>query len=318
MKTPPALNTDGVFCCKREIFVVNYNHKSLRGDCMEKFISFFTTLTLIFNYLFGLGAVGVSDGWELSSKQKLSPVVSMFSGQGICCDGEHFYGSGSMTAVNFTGLARFDLNMKCELKKSGRVPEEFHEKYGSDHIGGIDCANGFIYAPVEGDTDEGYLYNFILLYDCETLEYTGTYYDMTGDYLNDGIPWCAVDRENGFLYTSRFDPVDEILQYDLETMQFIKAIPLEKQLHRIQGGSVYEGNLYLSFDNKNPATEEYIYCVNPEDGSVETVLVRTLPNYDNEAEDLCVYPLPDGTLIHTLDYDKFICTNILHLKKTGE
>ncbi len=157
---------------------------------MESFISFFVSLGLIINYIFGLGAIDITDGYELVKKQKLSPVLSMFSGQGLCCDGEFFYTSGSMTAVNFTGLAKFDTDMKCRKLKSASVPKEFYDKYGSNHIGGIDCANGFIYAPVEGDIDgEGYLCNFILLYDCDSLEYTGTYYDMTSEYLDDGIPW---------------------------------------------------------------------------------------------------------------------------------
>lgn len=75
------------------------------------------------------------------------------------------------------------------------MPKEFTEKYGSNHIGGIDCANGYIYAPVEGKVDGKHLYNFILLYDCKTLKYTGIYYDMSSEYLTDGIPWCAIDRE---------------------------------------------------------------------------------------------------------------------------
>ena len=279
---------------------------------MNKLTSFFTTLSLIAAYIFGFGAVDVSQGYELARSEKLSPFVSMFSAQGICCDGEYFYCSGAMTAVNFTGLAKYDLDMKCIKTKGSRVPKEFREKYGSNHIGGIDCAGGYIYAPVEGEGDK---YNFILLYDCETLEYTGKYYDMTNEYLTDGIPWCAVDRENGFLYTSMFDPVDEILQYDLETMQLIKTIKLGEQIHRIQGGSVYEGMLYLSYDCKDPGIRETIFRVNPENGKVSTELVRELTNYDNEAEDVCVYPLPDGTLIHTVDYDKLICANVMHFAK---
>ena len=283
---------------------------------MEKFISFFTSVGLILSYIFGFGTAGVSDGYEIVSKQKLSPVASLYSGQGLCSDGEYFYTSGSLTAVNFTGLAKFDRDMKCIKTKGSSVPEEFHEKYGSDHIGGIDCAGGFIYAPVEGKIKgEGYLYNFILLYDCETLEYTGRYYDLTSDYLDDGIPWCAVDRENGFLYTSKFDPVGEILQYDLNTMNFIKAIPLSEEIRRVQGGSVYEGILYLSYDCKESGGREVIYSVDPVSGSVDTVFERSMPNYDNEAEDICVYPMPDGSLYHTLDYDKLICVNIHHISE---
>ncbi|MBQ7596284.1 MAG: hypothetical protein IJU45_06440 [Clostridia bacterium] len=281
---------------------------------MNRIAAFLTTVVLIFNYIFGFGTVTISGGFELVKTQKLNPFVSMYSAQGLCCDGEYFYCSGALTGINFTGLAKYDLDMNCLKVKSGCIPKEFTKKYGSNHIGGIDCAGGYIYAPVEG---EGYLYNFILLYECETLKFTGIYYDLTSEHLTDGIPWCAVDRENGFLYTSMFDPVDEILQYDLNTMELIRAIPLSEQIHRIQGGSVYEGKLYLSFDCKDPGTREEVLCVSPENGKVESLFVREMPNYDNEAEDICVYPLPDGTLYHTVDYDKLISANVLHFKKAG-
>ncbi|MEE1065003.1 MAG: hypothetical protein UH249_02610 [Acutalibacteraceae bacterium] len=283
---------------------------------MEKITSFFTTVALIFSYLFGFGVSTASEGYELVRHEKLNAVNSMFSGQGLCCDGEYFYGSGALTGINLTGLAKFDENMKCIEKKANAVPKEFYEKYGSNHIGGIDCANGYIYAPVEGDIDDvGYLYNFILLYDCETLEYTGIYYDLTSDRLTDGIPWCAVDGENGYLYTSKFDGVTEILQYDLETMEFIKAIPIDEELNRLQGGSVYEGILYLSYDVADSTTEQ-VLAVDLADGSVEVEFTRSLPNYDNEAEDICVYPSEDGALFHIVDYDKLINTNINHYKPT--
>lgn len=135
-----------------------------------------------------------------------------------------------------------------------------------------------------GKVDGKHLYNFILLYDCKTLKYAGIYYDMSSEYLTDGIPWCAIDRENGYLYTSQFHNVGEILQYDLETMTFLRAIPLEEKLDRIQGGSV--------------RVEFTRYC----------------PNYDNEAEDVCVYPMEDGSLFHVVDYDKLINANVSHYK----
>lgn len=91
------------------------------------------------------------------------------------------------------------------------------------------------------------------------------YYDMSSEYLADGIPWCAIDRENGYLYTSQFHNVGEILQYDLETMTFLRAIPLEEKLDRIQGGSVYNGMLYLSYDAAN-STQEQIIAVDPNTG----------------------------------------------------
>lgn len=136
---------------------------------------------------------------------------------------------------------------------------------------------------------------------------------MSSEYLTDGIPWCAIDRENGYLYTSQFHNVGEILQYDLETMTFLRAIPLEEKLDRIQGGSVYNGMFYLSYDAAN-STQEQIIAVDPNTGSVRVEFARYCPNYDNEAEDVCVYPMEDGSLFHVVDYDKLINANVSHYK----
>ncbi|MCR5149647.1 MAG: hypothetical protein K6B52_00285, partial [Clostridiales bacterium] len=204
---------------------------------MAKITSFFVTLSLIFSYIFGLGSISTVGNYSLDSKKKLPSSVSLFTAQGLCCDGEYFYGSGAISALKMTCLSKFDLNMKCKKRKLNAVPKEFTEKYGSSHIGGIDCAGGYIYAPVEGKIDGRYKYNFILLFDCDTLEYTGIYYDMTSSALTDGIPWCAIDRENGFLYTSSFKNIDEILKYDLEKMEFLGTVKLQHTLDGIQGGS---------------------------------------------------------------------------------
>ncbi|MBQ6264799.1 MAG: hypothetical protein IJK60_05060 [Clostridia bacterium] len=275
---------------------------------MKNVLSIFTVISLIFTYIFGLGEITTSQGYELTRSEKLAPTVSMFAGQGLCCDGEFFYTSGSMTGVGFTGLAKFDLNMKCLKRVMSAIPDEFKTSYQSDHIGGIDCFGGKIYAAVEGD---GYKYNFVLVYDCKTLEYTGEYYNLTSEYLTDGIPWLAVDGENKLLYTSKFSDVGEILVYDLESMQLTDKVELSRTVDRIQGGSVYEGILYLSYD-ADDSTDEQVLAVNLETGAVSVEFERHLPNYDNEAEDICVYPLSDGTLFHIIDYDKLICSNIRH------
>lgn len=283
---------------------------------MEKIASFFTTLSLILTYILGLGGISTSDGYRLENKKKLNSIVSLCSAQGLCCDGEYFYTSGALSAINFTGLAKFDLDMNCLKMKTGSVPKDFTKKYGSNHIGGIDCANGLIYAPVEGKIEgEGYKYNFVLVFDCETLEYTGTCYDLTSEHLTDGIPWCAVDREGKCLYTSQYNNANEILIYDLSDMTKMRTVQLQETVNRIQGGTIYNGYLYLSYDVAH-STEEQILKVDLETGAVSLEMTRYLPNYDNEAEDICFYPLNDGTLIHTLDYDKLLNSNVMHYSKT--
>jgi hypothetical protein len=69
----------------------------------------------------------------------------------------------------------------------------------------------------------------------------------------------------------------------------------------------------LSYDAAN-STQEQIIAVDPNTGSVRVEFTRYCPNYDNEAEDVCVYPVEDGSLFHVVDYDKLINANVSHYK----
>ena len=276
---------------------------------ITKLTAFFAAVSMFFCYVCGISVPETQEGINAVSRGRITGVNALAAGQGLCFDGEYWYTSGSVTALNITALAKWDENLRLKKVNFNAVPGEFRDAYGSNHIGGIDTAGGYIYAPVEGKTDRGYEYNFILLYDCETLEYTGRYFDMTSSYLTDGIPWCAVDEDAGYLYTSKYSGVTELLQYDLETGEMTGRIPLSRELTRIQGGSVYGGSIYLSYDNPN-STVETVSAVCLSDGTVTDVFTRNMCSPDNEAEDICVYPFPDGTLFHTLDYDKLIGVNI--------
>lgn len=277
-------------------------------EILTKIGAFFTAVGLVFGYLFGITGTSVSEGWKETSTDKLVGITALYAGQGLCFDGEYYYTSGSITALNITALGKFDKNMKKVKTVTSAVPKELYEQYGSNHIGGIGCANGYIYAPVE---DDDYNYNFVLLFDCDTLEYTGKCFELTCDKLTDGIPWCAVDAENGYFYTSQFDHVTEILRYDLETMEYIGSVKLDTELFRIQGGSVYNGKLYLSYDVRESVNEQ-VLSVDLATGAVKTEMERYLNNYDNEAEDICVFPMSDGSLIHCADYDKLLGLNVRH------
>lgn len=282
------------------------------SEFFSKITAFFTEVSLIIVYLFGMGTVGCSDGYEITGHEKVTMLNAIYMGQGICTDGEYYYSSGSLAAVNVTALAKWDRNMHRVKSNFIAVPKNFTKEFNSNHIGGIDCYDGKIYCPVEGD---GYERNFILVYDCDTLEYTGEYYEMTSEMLTDGIPWCAVDGKNGYLYTSKYSDVTEILQYRLSDMKFIRKIKLDSTVTRIQGGSVYDGKLYLSTDVPH-STDEDVFTVNLKNGHVERILVRNLCNYDNEAEDIFVYPFEDGSLIHVIDYDKLLGVNLYHYSVT--
>lgn len=114
---------------------------------MSKILSFLMSAVMIFSYLLGFGSIKTDGGYTVVRTDKLNSVLSLYAAQGICYDGENFYCSGAITAVNFTGLSKFDKEMNCLRVRTNAVPKEFTEKYGSNHIGGIDCANGIYTRP---------------------------------------------------------------------------------------------------------------------------------------------------------------------------
>ena len=115
-------------------------------------------------------------------------------GQGITNDGEYYYTSGSITALNLTALAKFTFDdMKMVDSHVNPLPKECKER-GNNHIGGISWYNGKLYTSVEGGDE---CYACIVVFDCETLEPTGEIYDLPNELYDDGVPWCAVDTETG-------------------------------------------------------------------------------------------------------------------------
>ena len=255
------------------------------------------------------GEITSSPNAELVRTDKFTLDEALLMSQGITTDGEYYYTAGSIAALDLVGMAKWTVDdFDKVIYTHSAIPKELKEKYGSDHIGGISYYDGKIYAATEDESDT---YNLIVIYDAETLEYTGEYYDLGTEYLDDGIPYCAVDAENGYLYTSQFHEIDCILAYNLEDMSFSHKIELSEPIDRIQGAEVYDGKIYMSYDVKGSATEE-VLTVDVKTGKVEKLFERTVSGRDHEAEGLTVYPMADGSLIHIADYDKLISVNIRH------
>ncbi len=280
----------------------------------ESIIAFLMAVCMVFTGFMDYGTPSVTKEVELVSEEKLVFSDAMYAGQGITTDGEYYYTSGSLTAFGIAGLAKWDAEtMELVARNDDAIPEKYKELYNSDHIGGISYYNGKIYGAVENEDED---LNLVVTYDCETLEIVDIYNMPDGDMLPDGIPWCAVDAENGYLYCSPFNETDCILAFDLENMEFSHVITLSNTIYRIQGGEVYEGVLYLSYDVEDSNSDK-ILAVDIATGEVTTLCTRTLPSLaGNEAEGLTVYPMADGTLFHVLDYDKTVGVYVRHYKLT--
>lgn len=239
---------------------------------------------------------------------------ALMMGQGITTDGEYFYTSGAITALNLTVLAKFSYDgMTYETAKINPLPDVCKDRE-NNHIGGISYYNERIYASVEGP-DEGY--PCIVVFDSETLECTGEVYDLPAEIYDDGVPWCAVDSATGYLYASKWSDAKTVYVYDVNnSMALVKELPLKGLgvIDRIQGGEFLDGTLYLSNDIHDNGNIKNILSVNVETGEVALVAERDVGGDNIEAEGMTFSKTEDGVILHVLDYNKLIGVFVRHYK----
>lgn len=254
-----------------------------------------------------------TDSAELVSENTFVFEKALLMGQGITTDGEYYYTSGALAAIDLTALAKFTFDdMEIVKSRVNPLPKEC-SKRGDDHIGGISYYNGKIYAAVE-DSDE-YIYPCIVVFDCETLEATGEVYNLPAEIYDDGVPWCAVDTETGYLYASKWSEAKTIYAYDInDSMKLVKEIPLTGLgvIDRIQGGEFYNGTLYLSNDIHDNGTIKNILSVDVDSGEVKLFAKRDVGGENVEAEGMTFGVNEDGAVMHVLDYNKVIGIFVRH------
>lgn len=281
----------------------------------ESLWAFLVAICMVFTGIMDYGTPSSTKEVELIAEEKMVLDAAMYAGQGITTDGEYYYTSGSLTAFGVAGLAKWDAETFEQVTvNKDAIPEDCRYVFDSDHIGGISYYNDKIYAAVENEAED---ISLIITYDTKNLEPIDIY-NIPNDYLPDGIPWCAVDADNGYLYCSPFNETNYIVACDLETMKFSHIIELSETIYRIQGGEVYEGVLYLSHDAEG-SNKDKILTVDISTGEVQELCTRSLPSLaGNEAEGLTVYPMADGSLIHVLDYDKTVGVYVRHYALTDK
>ncbi len=220
---------------------------------------------------------------EIVDKYQYVLLDYQMSSQGVTNDGEYFYFSGNKNLSK----ASMETGEICRVT-SNAIPKELQDK-GCNHIGGLSYYNGKIYAAVEDGPE--YLNSFIVLYDAETLEYTGTYYELPHELHIEGVPWCAVDVERNYLYTAEWSNATVLNVFDLDTLELVKTVPLSEPIDRIQGAEMFGGKLYMSCDELNDMKR--IFSLDVETGKVEVVFARNIGE-GFEAEGMTVYADDDG------------------------
>jgi len=223
------------------------------------------------------------EGAEIIAKNTYVLFDYQVSSQGVTNDGKYFYFSGN------EHLGKADMESgEISLISTDAIPEALKEK-GCNHIGGLSYYNGYVYAAVEDGPD--YLNSFIVLYDADTLEFSGTYYELPHELHLEGIPWCAVDVERNYLYTAEWSNATVLNVFSLDDMSLVKTVPLSAPIDRIQGAEMFGDKLYMSCDEEN--NMKRVFTLDVVTGEVKECFKRNIGTVF-EAEGLTVFADENG------------------------
>ncbi len=275
-------------------------------NTFNKIFSLFICVMLFFTG--GINSIFTGDVKSWESENAVVGLETLTRSQDVTTDGEYFYFSGK------TSLQKVRLDCKEIVVINNKALEnELGEKYNSQHIGGISYYDGIIYAACEDSKQ--WQYPVIALFDAETLEYTGKSFLLPVDKQTRGVPWVAVDGENGVIYTGDSRNYTEIYKFSLSDFSYIEAVTLSEEVVKIQGGEIADGRLFVGTNDMTRAC----FTIDLETGDVEKLFDRIMyeykliDNFGGEGEGLTLLSMEDGTYIHTLQLGAlFIDSSLRH------
>ncbi|WP_329126416.1 hypothetical protein [Streptomyces sp. NBC_01465] len=236
--------------------------------------------------------------------QRWTALTALTRGQGIATDNTSFYYSGTYSLVRTTVSGDHET-----ASNPFAIPPALSSKYGTDHIGDIDYADGRIVAPLEDG--KNYQHPLLALFTTD-LAYTGSYVQLPHDLFPDGVPWVAVDAAAGLVYAAAWNQdsahsTDQLVVFglnDLRTLPAGSALPvlrtvkLSRPLSRIQGATLFRGRLYASVDISG---DKSVYAIDPVTGAVTREFAQDV-EADDETEGITALDLgPSGGQLHILN-----------------
>ena len=261
--------------------------KRLAAMALAAFITFLSMLTL------GIDALSAGKRYPEVSKDNVLLIGAAERSQDITTDGKYYYFSSKW------GLTKTELDGTTRVKSNPlAIPQELKDKYGLAHIGGISYskADNCIYAGLEDS--KVWEYPTVVVYDADTLRYTGRYYVLDKTVHTRGLPWVTVDNERGLLITlDHSKNAEKLIFYDIKAdMEPVRAVELSQTVHSIQGAEMYKGKLYAATNDDTQA----VYEIDPDTGEAEKYFDRNLTK-GSEGEGITVLETADGAVFHAVD-----------------
>ena len=227
-------------------------------------------------------------------------VIEVAGRQGVACDGEYYYVSGS--------TALYKYSMKGNLVLSNETPfaSITSGSPAPNHIGDIDVYEGEIYVGCEYFMD-GVAQNIqIAIYDAATLAYKRS---MVWNPDSGQVECCgiAVDRTHGIVFLADWVHGSHLYCYNRKSGDYIGKVYLKSAPSHQQGIFLRaDGRLLITSDDGDADKGEvdHIYYCNPftdnklnEEVSVSQFMSMEAFRRAGEIEGLCVNPTTGALVV---------------------
>ncbi|MGH8978096.1 MAG: hypothetical protein ACRDV7_08490, partial [Acidimicrobiia bacterium] len=202
-------------------------------------------------------------------------------------------------------LFRTDDQLVQTLVATPAIPQQYAAR-GFDHVGDVDVADGFVYAPLE-QPEYAAGTQVMAWYDADTLAFVSGV-----DVAQHHNSFVTVDPESGIAYSMDMFGGQALLRYDThDRWRVLPPIEMSAFVDRVQGGDVVDDAVWLSTDD---ATDG-VYRVDLNSGEVQSL--GTIGHADGEGEGIDATSLPTGDL-HVLSIDVAIVpVRLIDLKVTS-
>ncbi len=225
----------------------------------------------------------------------LKEVIEVAGRQGVACDGEYYYVSGS------TALYKYTLSGNLVLSNESPFSSITAGSPAPNHIGDIDVYKGEIYAGCEYFMDGEGQNIQVAIYDAGTLQYKRS---ITWDPASGQVECCglAVDRKRDLVWMADWVNGSHLYCYDLQEGSYHGKVALSPAPSLQQGIFCTDtGEVLISCDDGDADKDEadHLYVCSPYEGEGKELrsqaAVKPYMTMDSfrragEIEGLCVNP----------------------------